>query len=163
MNKQFSIFFGIGIVVIAALLYFSFATTKNNHLELRGRILKVRTGVLDENSSAAVVDFRVENPSDIPFVVREVTATLTEANGASEDGMMISKSDFAQLLAYNKFLGKEYNDGLAIRDRIAPHTTVDRMVAIEFQRPASAIDKAKGLKLVVQDMDGPEWTTEYRF
>ena len=163
MNKQFLIFFGIGIVVIAALLYFSFATTKNNHLELRGKILKVRTGVLDENSSAAVVDFRVANPSDIPFVVREVTATLMEANGASEDGMMISKSDFAQLLAYNKFLGKEYNGGLAIRDLIAPHTTVDRMVAIQFQQPASALDKAKALKLVVQDMDGPEWTTEYRF
>lgn len=163
MNKQFLIFFAIGIVVIAALLYFSFATTKNNHLDLQGKILKVRTGVLDENSSAAVVDFRVVNPSDIPFVVREVTATLTEANGASEDGMMISKSDFAQLLAYNKFLGKEYNGGLAIRDLIAPHTTVDRMVAIQFQQPASALDKAKALKLVVQDMDGPEWTTEYRF
>ncbi len=163
MNKQFLIFFGVGIAVIAALLYFSFATTKTNHLELQGKILKVRTGVLDENSSAAVVDFRVENPSDIPFVVREVTATLTKANGASEDGMMISKADFAQLLTYNKFLGKEYNDGLAIRDRIAPHSTVDRMVAIQFQQPASVFDQAKALKLVVEDMDGPEWETQYRF
>ena len=163
VNKQFVVFFAVGILVIGALLFFSFASTKKNHLVLNGRILKVRTGVIDEHTCAAVIDFRVENPSDVLFVVREVTSTLTEANGSSDDGMVISKMDFAQLLAYNKFLGKEYNEGLAIRDRIAPHATIDRMVAVEFPQPQSVVEKAKVLKLRVQDMDGPEWETEYRF
>ncbi len=163
MTKQFAIFLSAGVVVIALLLYFSFAATKSNHLQLDGHILKVRTGALDEKTSAAVVDFRVENPSDVPFVVREVTATLTESNGATDDGMLISKADFQQLLTYNRFFGQQYNGGLAIRDLIGPHSTLDRMVAIEFNQPVSVVEHAKSLKIHVQDMDGPEWETEYRF
>ncbi len=163
MNKRFAIFLSVGLVVIGAIVFFTFATTKQNHLELAGKILKVRTGAIDENSSAAVLDFRVEDPSDIPFVIREVTVTLENPDGSSTDAMIIAKSDVQQLLAYNKFLGVQYNDGLAIHEKIAPHSKIDRMIAVRFEVPKAVLDRAKAIKLHFQDVDGTEWETEYAF
>ena len=47
--------------------------TKSAHLELTGKILKVRSIPLEGGSSLVVVDFRVTNPSGIPFETREVS------------------------------------------------------------------------------------------
>lgn len=163
MNKRFAIFLSIGVAVIAALVFYTFATTKQNHLELVGKILKVRSGAIDENSSAAVLDFRVQDPSDVPFVIREVTVTLENPDGTTTDAMIVAKSDVQQLLTYNKFLGVQYNDGLSIHEKIAPHSTIDRMIAVRFEVPKAVLDRAKGIRLHFQDVDGTEWETEYRF
>ena len=154
MNKQFLIFLGVGLVVIGTAIFFVFSSTKGNHLELTGDVLKVRTGKLDDNSSAAILDVRLMNPSDVPFVVREVSVTVDEQDGKSATGSVISKTDLKQLFAYNRFLGDQYNDGLGIKDSIPPHGTVDRMVAVRFDIPASQLDSAKMLHFEVQDMDG---------
>lgn len=163
MNKRFAIFLSIGVVVIGTIIFFTFATTKQNHLELVGKILKVRSGAIDENSSAAVLDFRVQDPSDVPFVIREVTVTLENPDGTTADAMIVAKSDVQQLLTYNKFLGVQYNDGLSIHEKIAPHSTIDRMIAVRFEVSKAVLDRAKGIRLHFQDVDGTEWETEYRF
>jgi hypothetical protein len=60
------------------------------------------------------------------------------------DGVTISKSDLKQLFQYNRFLGDQYNDGLGLQDAIAPHSTVDRMVAAHFEVSEADLEKAKG-------------------
>lgn len=155
MSKQFGIFLAIGIVVVAVALFFILYGNKGSHLELKGEIIKVRTGAIDDNNSAAVLDFRVQNTSDVPLVVRTVTVTAEEPNGDNIDGDLISKRDIGQLLAYNRFLGQQYNEGLSIKDTIAPHQQVDRMVAVRFEVPQSTLDKARQLRLRIEDMDGP--------
>ena len=154
MSKQFLIFVAIGVAVIAVAIFAVFSSTKGSHLELKGQILKVRTGALDDQSSAAVLDFRLENPSNVPFVVRDVNVTVEKQDGSSVDGSIVSKSDISQLLQYNRFLGQRFNDVLTIRDKIAPHSTLDRMVAVHFEVPAPQLENGKAIHLQIQDMDG---------
>jgi hypothetical protein len=159
MNKRLLILFGIGVVAIGVALVVILSANKGSHLQLVGKILKVRTGTLAEGNSIAVMDFRVENPSDLPFTVRTVDITLEQPNAEMLDGIIISKSDLKQLFQYNRFLGDQYNEGLGLRDTIPPHSMVDRMVAAHFEVSDQDLEKAKAIHLSIQDVDGPLWET----
>ncbi len=159
MSKQVLIFFGIGVVALAIAVVVILTTNKGSHLELQGKILKVRTGALGDRDSIAVMDFRVTNPSDLPFTVRNVEISLEKPSGEMVDGVTISKSDLKQMFQYNRFLGDQYNDGLGLQDVIAPHATVDRMVAGHFEVSDGDLEKGKAVHLSIQDVDGPLWET----
>ena len=161
MSKRLLIFFGVGLVAVAIAVVVIVTANKGSHLELQGKILKVRTGALGEGNSIAVMDFRVLNPSDLPFTVRNVEISLEKANGEMEDGATISKSDLKQLFQYNRFLGDQYNEGLGLQDAIAPHATVDRMVAAHFEVSDEELEKAKAVHVSIQDMNGPLWETSH--
>ena len=153
------IFFSIGVVAVAIAVVVILTANKGAHLQLVGKIIKVRTGALGEGNSIAVMDFRVENPSDKPFVVRTVDIALEQKDGSMLDGVTVSKSDLKQVFQYNRFLGDQYNDGLGLQDTIAPHSTVDRMVAAHFEVGNEVLEKAKAVHLSIQDVDGPLWET----
>ena len=159
MNKRLLIFVGIAVVAIVIAVVFIVTANKGAHLQLEGKILKVRTGALGEGNSIAVMDFRVQTPSDLPFVVRNVEISLEKPNGEMVDGVTVSKADLKQLFQYNRFLGDQYNDGLGLKDTIAPHSTVDRMVAAHFEVSDQDLDKAKAVHVSIQDVDGPLWET----
>jgi len=161
MSKQVLIFFGIGILAVGVAVFLAVSGNEGSHLQLQGKILKVRTGALGDGNSIAVLDFRVENPSDIPFVVGNVEVSLEKKNGEMVDGVTASKSDLKQLFEYNKFLGDQYNDGLGMKDTIAPHKMVDRMVAVHFEVSNDALDAAKAVHLRLHDVDGPSWETSH--
>src|ERR1700728_1381512 len=133
MSKQLLIFVGIGVLAVGVLLFLTVSGNQGSHLQLTGKILKVRTGALGDTNSIAVLDFRVENPSDIPFVVGNVELTIEKKTGEMVDGVTTSKADLKQLFQYNRFLGDQYNEGLGMKDTIAPHSMVDRMVAARFE------------------------------
>jgi hypothetical protein len=159
MSKRFLILFGVGIVAVGLGVFAIVSSTKGAHLELKGKIIKIRTGALSDDDSIAVLDFRVENISDVPFVVREVDVLLEKPNGTTAEGANVSRSDLKQLFQYNRFLGDQYNDSLSIKDTIAPHQTVDRMVAARFDVKNRDLEAAKGIHLSIQDMDGPLFET----
>lgn len=159
MTKNLAIFVGVGVVVVAIALAVILYGTKGSHLEIKPEIIKIRMGVIDERNTAAVLDIRLENVSDIPFVVREVTVTAEQPNGEKVEGNIISKSDFKQLLEYNKFLGKQFNEGFSIKDKVPPHQKIDRMVAVRFEIPQADLEKAKQIRLWIQEMDGAEFET----
>jgi hypothetical protein len=161
MSKRILIFFGVGLVAIAIAVVVILNANKGAHLELQGSILKVRTGALGDGNSIAVMDFRVTNPSDLPFTVRNVEIALEQSNGEMLDGVTISKSDLKQMFQYNRFLGDQYNDGLGLQDTIAPHGTVDRMVAAHFEVGNGDLEKAKAVHLSIQDVNGPLWETSH--
>jgi hypothetical protein len=161
MSKQVLIFAGIGLVALTIAVVIILAGNKGAHLQLEGKIMKVRTGGLGDGNSIAVMDFRVNNPSDVPFVVREVDISLEKANGEMTEGVTVSKADLKQLFQYNRFLGDQYNDGLGMRDTIAPHSTVDRMVAAHFEVGEDDLEKAKAVHVSIQDVDGPLWETSH--
>jgi hypothetical protein len=154
VSKQFVIFLLVGLAVVGAGLGLLFVGTKGNHLELNGTILKVRTMPLSEVASLAVVDFRVTNPSDVPFVMKGATLTLETAAGEMLDGMMVSKPDVENVFKYNPILGPKFNDVLGIKDRIAPHQRLDRMVGARFEIPESKMEERKAIHLHVEEMDG---------
>jgi len=145
----------VGLVVVAIAVAGMFYMQRGAHIEPAGKILHVRTLGLDENSSVAIVDFRVTNSADYAIVVREVTVTMDKPDGSSVEGQTVSEGDARRLFQYYPVLGQKYNDSLIIRDRIKPHATLDRMIAARFEIPVAKLDARKRLKLSVVDIDGP--------
>ena len=138
-------------IVVVWVLYMQ----RNAHIEPQGKILKVRTQAMDENSSVAVVDFRMVNSSDCPIWVREVFVSLQGADGNTYDGAVVSETDAKALFRYYPLLGQKYNDSLIVRDRIHPHQTVDKMIAARFEMPQGQLDARKKLTVHIEDVDGP--------
>lgn len=155
MSKQFLIMFGVGVLVIGLGVFFIVYGNRGSHLQLKGNILKVRTGALSDQDSIAILDMRLENPSDVSFVVREVEVTLNKQDGTTANSALIAKTDLHQLFQFNRFLGDQYNDTISIKDEVPPHGTVDRMVAARFDVPDKDLENAKNLHVSIQDMDGP--------
>jgi hypothetical protein len=149
-------------VVVGVVVFTVVSSTKGSHLELKGQVVKARTGALDDTHSIAILDFRVSNPSDIPFVVRQVWVTVEKADGEKLRGDMVSKRDVNQVFQYNKFLGVQYNDAMSIKDEVKPHGQIDRMVAASFPLSQADLEKSKTIDLWVQDMDGIEFDTVYK-
>lgn len=161
MNKQFLIFVGIGVLAMGFFVFGIMTRNQGAHLELRGEVMKARQGALDDLSSVAVLDFRIENPSDVKFVVRQVKVTLKKADGSDMEGEVTAKSNLAQLFAYNKFLGQQYNDALTIQDVVPPRGKIDRMVAARFSAPLKDLEGGKALVMWIEDLDGASFETTY--
>ena len=86
LNQRFLTAFGVGLVVIVIAVAWVLYIQRGAHIEPAGKILKVRTIAMDENSSVAVIDFRVENSSDYTVIVKEVTAAVEEQGGKDPVG-----------------------------------------------------------------------------
>ncbi|HEY7336114.1 MAG TPA: hypothetical protein VH639_14590 [Bryobacteraceae bacterium] len=154
MSKQFWIFLAVGVAVVAIALSVVWFGTASSHLELNGKILKVRTLALGQNASLVAVDFRVTNPSGVPFVVSDVTLKLVPATGPEIDGAPASRTDIDSVFQDEKLIGPRFNDVLTLQDKIPPNKTLDRMTAARFEIPESQIDQRKSLSLRLQDLDG---------
>lgn len=154
MSKQFWMFLIVGLAVVGVAVGFLLIGTKGNHLELHGSILKVRVLPLSPVASLAIVDFRVNNPSDIPFVMKGASLTLETATGQMLDGMTVSKPDIENVFKYNPILGPKFNDVLSIKDRIEPRQRLDRMVGARFEITESQAEDRKAIHLHVEEMDG---------
>ena len=154
MNKNLLIAFGIGIVCIAIAAMWVVHIQRGAYIDLPGKVLKVRTAPLDEASAIAVLDFRVSNPADYPFVIRKVTVALDDAAGNEAEGQTVSEVDARQLFQVIPLLGQKYNDTLLMRDSIPPHASWDRMVAARFEVPESTIAARKRLVVRIEEVDG---------
>jgi hypothetical protein len=152
MNK--AVMFIVGLAVVGAGLYFVLVGTKSAHLELTGNVLKVRTLALGPSATLVVADFRVTNPSGLPFVVGDVEVLLDPASGDRVSGRVVSKQQMDTVFQGLKLMGPKYNDILGVRDSVPAGQTVDRMEAARFERPAAAIDGRKGLTIRIQEVDG---------
>src|ERR1700724_1527936 len=143
MRSNFAAALAVGVVVIAlgvaGLLY----VQRGSRMELPGKILKVRTAPLDENSSVTVIDFRVSNPSDIEFMVRSVSLEMEDKEGKSYQGSVAAEMDIKALFEGVPLLGQKFNGTLVARERIPPHTSTDRMVAARFQAPEAMLQARK--------------------
>lgn len=153
MNKTW-LFLIAGIGVVGIIIASILVGTKSNHIELDGSILKVRTVPASPQATIAAADFRVTNPSGLPFVVDAVEMILVRANGETITGTPISKSQMDVVFANLKLLGPKYNDMLTIQDRVPPGQTIDRMAAARFEVPESEVDKRQALRLRITEIDG---------
>ena len=155
MTKNFWMFLGAGLVIVAVGLSFVFLGTEKNHLELTGKILKVRVLSLSPDASFVVADFRVKNPSGLDFVVKDVKITLDPASGDPVQGSVTSKSDIDTLFQYQKLIGPKFNDVLSLKDTVKAGKTADFMVAARFELSEQAVAARKELHVHLEDLDGP--------
>ena len=154
MQKSFLIALGIGLAVIALVVAGIFVMQRGDRIELPGKILKVRTAELDPDSSIAVIDFRITNPSNVQFEVRTVTVELEDVAGKSYLGQSVSEMDAKRLFEGVPVLGQKYNPTLLMRERIGSGASADRMIAARFQAPVSLLDGRKRFIVHIEEVDG---------
>ncbi len=153
LNRQQIAAIGVGLGVVAVGIGIYSYSLRSAHLELTGSVLKVRTQATDEIGCVAILDFRVMNPSDYPWIVKNVEVTADIAEGTI-DAATAAESDARRAFEAYPLLGQKFNDGLKQRDRIGPHETVDRMVAVRFEAPESRITERKKITLRIVELDG---------
>ena len=157
MSRQALIFALCGLAVVAALLSGTLFVTRKNHLELAGKVTSVRTLALDENSSLLIADFRVENPSDVQFVVKDITAKVTSPDGSQPEGNYVADRDAQRILDYySTQIGSRQHPTMMVRDKINPHQNLDRMVAVRFDVPEAVLKGRKSVEVDLKDVDGTE-------
>jgi hypothetical protein len=154
MPKHLAVPFAVGLVVIAIVVAGVIYMQRGAHIELTGSVLKVRTLALDENSSLAVLDFRIANPSDYNFVVRSVEVIVEDAAGKKFDSATISETDIRRVFEYHPLLGKKFNDSLLLKDKIGPRVTEDRMIAARVEMTEAQLQKRARLILRIEEIDG---------
>ncbi len=154
MSRTLAISLAIGLAVIALAVAGVFYIQRGSHIDLHGRFLKVRTAPLDEHSSAVVIDYRIENPSDFKFMAQSVTVIMEDKNGNGTEGQTASEPDARQLFANVPLLGEKYNESFKARDFVAPHSSADRMVAARFEVPDSQLPARKRFVIHIEEVDG---------
>jgi hypothetical protein len=154
MRNNFMVAFGIGLAIIALAVGGIFFMQRGDRMELPGKILKVRTAPLDEDSSIAVIDFRITNPSNILFEVRTVTVEMDDPQGRSYLGQPVSEMDAVRLFEGLPVLGQKFNPTLIMRERLGSHGSADRMIAARFQAPMALLDGRKRFIVRIEEVDG---------
>src|ERR1039457_2109767 len=110
-NRQFIVFLGVGLAVVAIAIAFVFMGTQGAHLNLTGTILKVRTLATDDKNAIIILDFRVKNEATRQeFVVKDATVVVTTADGKQVEGDTIARTDVNRVMEYYKMLGPKYNE-----------------------------------------------------
>jgi hypothetical protein len=154
MSRTLVVTMAVGAVVIAAAVAGVLYMQRGAHIDLPGKVLKVRMAPLDENSAVVVLDFRISNPADYPFVVRTVTVLSEDVAGNLAEGATVSETDARRMFELLPLLGAKYNDTLIMRDRVAPHSSQDRMVAARFEAPEAKLASRKRFVLRIEEVDG---------
>lgn len=160
MSKQFWSFLAVGAVVVAIVVWFIWSGTESNHLTLSGKVIKVRSMPLEDGHTLVVVDFRVTNPSGVPFVVSEVSMSIQRPAGMPLKGQEVSKGDVDTMFQAHPILQPKYNDVLAPPDQIPPGKTLDRMAEASFEAPTNEIDSRKQIVVHIEDVDGAGFDIE---
>lgn len=155
MSSTFYKFLAIGLGIVAVVIGITLLGTRGSHLDLKGKILKVRTLAPDAATAIAIVDFRFENPSDLTFVVRSVDVTLVGADGKQYAGEVIAEPDMRTIFTGYPILGQMYNETLKPRAKIPPRSGMDRSVGARFEVPENVLLHRKDLRIRVEDVDGP--------
>ncbi len=154
MRSSFLAAFGVGLAIIALAVGGIVLMQRGDRIELPGKILKVRTAPLDEESSIAVIDFRITNPSNVIFEVRTVTVEMDDNEGKSYLGQSVSEMDATRLFEGVPVLGPKFNPTLIMRERLGSHGSADRMIAARFQAPMAMLDGRKRFVVRIEEVDG---------
>jgi len=144
----------IGAVLVAAIVAFVFHIQRGAHMQLTGTVQKVRTLATDENSSVAVIDFRLTNQADYVWMVRSVEVYMTDAQGSAVPGLTVADADAARLFEYFPLLGQKFNDSLTARTKIGPRQTGDWMIAARFDIPEAQLQSRTSFHIRIAEVDG---------
>jgi len=153
MSRNFLIAFGAGLALIGLLVAGVMFMQRGDAIEIQAKFLKVRTAPLDDDSTVAVVDLRITNPSNLVLEIRQVQMEMEDAGGM-RTGDVIGEGDTKRVFEALPVLGQKYLDTLSMRQRISSRSTRDYMVAARFSVPLAQVDARKRFILHVEEADG---------
>ena len=144
MSKAFGIGFGIAALVLIFMIWTGFEKTKGNHLAPTGWISNVRVQSIQPEETLMVIDFGLIND---PWI--------TTRGGKDIHGTLFAGDDMAKTFAFYPALGPMIHPPLLLRGTIDGHKTVNLMVGVEFDVPASVVETRKSVTLHIEDVTGP--------
>lgn len=153
MSRNFLIAFGAGLALIGLVVAGVMFMQRGDAIEIQAKFLKVRTAPLDDDSTVAVVDLRITNPSNLVLEIRQVQMEMEDAGGM-RTGDVIGEGDTKRVFEALPVLGQKYLDTLSMRQRISSRSTRDYMVAARFSVPLAQVDARKRFILHVEEADG---------
>ena len=154
MDKTFGKIFGAGLAVVLVIIAFVFFAKRDDHLAPTGTVLKERTIDLNETTSLLLLDIRIVNDSNVTMSISNLAMSVDLKDGGTVDGHVLGKSDLMGTFGYFPLLGEKFNEALAVRDEIPPHSKVDRMISASFEVPLAQMDARKKVTLLVEDASG---------
>lgn len=143
-----------GLAIVAAIAGIGYWLSLGAQARLEVRWLKVRTIATGPDSSLAVLDLRIHNPSRVLFQVKDVEVALIGAGGAREEGLVTAQTDLDRALSYYPLAGPRHTPVLMFRERLRAGETADRTVAASFSVPVEALESRRGFELRIHDADG---------
>jgi hypothetical protein len=143
-----------GLAVVAVIAAIGYWLSLGSQARLDVQWLKVRTLATGPESSLAVFDIRIHNPSRVLFQVKEVEVAVIGASGERHEGLVAAQTDLDRVLGYFPLAGPRHNPVLMFRERIRGGETVDRTVAASFSIPVQVLESRQGFELHIQDADG---------
>ena len=154
MPRPFIILAGLAVVVL--LMGGAFYIQWDAHMELKGRVMKVRTLNAVDEATIVVVDCRFENTAGSTYTVGDIKVELEDAKGQKTEAISIAEMDADRVFAGYPALGQRFNPNLKLRDKIAPHSTVDRQISVQIPLRAADVAARKRLIITVRELDGQE-------
>jgi hypothetical protein len=154
VTKNILIASGIGLVCVAIAVGIILFIQRGAHLDLPGSVLKVRMAAISEESTIAVIDFRVANTSDYPAVVRTVRVYAEAKNEGRLEGVVIADVETKRIFDAIPLLGQKYNRSLVLQDKIPGHASWDRMIGARFDIPEAQLQQRKRFIVSIEEIDG---------
>src|SRR5258705_4436898 len=103
MGGRFWIVFLVSLGIVGAAIFGAVYLNRGSRVQLTGSILKVRT-LPDGTGTIVFADFRVINPSTVPFVVNGVQMSMETADDEIAVATPLSKSDVEQIAKTYKLI-----------------------------------------------------------
>jgi hypothetical protein len=147
-------YLAIAGLIVAVLLAIVLWGNRGAQVRLEGRILKTRLIPTDDAACLAVLEARINNPSNVTFVVKDVHFKVLLADGTTLDGDQVAQMDLDRVLGFLKIHGPRYNPVLKPKDSFTGSSQSDRTIVASFPRSAAAIERRKGFIIDVDDVDG---------
>lgn len=95
MQRLTLILIGVGALILVVMFF-----TGDNQTRLEGEVTEVRTIANSDDSSIALVNFRIENITNRPFVGYQREVEMIDAEGRTRHGLLVQEFDLQQLFKY---------------------------------------------------------------
>ncbi len=143
-----------GMAAVALAVGLAMWGNRGAQVRLEVAALKARTVATSENSSILILELRIRNPAQTPFVVRQIELSVTQPGGADLAGRVVAETDLDRVLDYYKQTGPRYNPTLKARERLAGGTVADRSAAASFPISEAALAAREAAIVRIEDVDG---------
>jgi len=154
VSRRFLIAFGIGLAAAGLLTFVLWFFNLGSQVRLESKIVKVRIVPTDDEACVAVLELRLKNPAQTPFVVRTVTTTAIDASGAELTSDQVAQMDLDRVLEYNKAAGPRYNPVLFTKRKMPGGSEQDWTVAASFKVPAQKLESRRNFTIRIDEVDG---------
>ncbi len=154
MGRRLALLILASLAVLGGLVAIFVSANKSSLVRLEGSILKVRTYALSKQATLVLADFRLTNPTRVPFVVNSIEMFLDRPGYEPAPAGILTRGEVERVFAYQKFTGPQYNETLRVGTKIAPGETMDRMSAGRVELTEADLERRTAVRLRIRELDG---------